>query len=48
MGQEPLEVEMQGVLGGLGLKRLLIGYDELTETSHHLMEDIGGDETIAQ
>jgi len=39
---------MQGVLGGLGLKRLLIGHDELTETIHHLMEDIGGDETIAQ
>jgi hypothetical protein len=31
---------------GLGLKRLLVGYNELGETIHHLMEDVGGDETI--
>ena len=35
-------------LAGLGLKRLLIGHDELAQTIHHLMEDVGGDETIAQ
>ena len=44
----PLEVEVHGVVGGLGLKRLLIGHDELTETIKHLMEDVGGHETIAQ
>src|SRR5262249_50056290 len=47
MRQEPLEVEMHGVRVGLGLERLLIGPDELAQTLHHLMENIGGDETIA-
>jgi hypothetical protein len=32
---------------GLGLERLLIGHDELAQTLHHLMENVGGDETIA-
>src|SRR5215470_13435970 len=45
--QEPLEVEVHGVRVGLGLERLLIGHDELAQTLHHLMEDVGGDETIA-
>jgi hypothetical protein len=44
-GQQPLEIEVHGV-AGLGLKRLLVGYNELGETIHHLMEDVGGDETI--
>ena len=48
MRQEPLEVEVHGVRVGLGLERLLIGHDELAQTIHHLMEDVGGDETIAQ
>jgi len=47
MRQEPLEVEVQGVRVGLGLKRLLIGHDELAQTLHHLMENVGGDKTIA-
>jgi hypothetical protein len=46
MGQQSLEVEVQGV-GSLGLKCLLIGQDELAQTIHHLIEDVGGDETIA-
>ena len=29
MGQQPLEVEVHGVLAGLGLQRVLIGHDEL-------------------
>jgi hypothetical protein len=33
---------------GLGLERLLIGHDALAQTLHHLMEDVGGNETIAQ
>jgi hypothetical protein len=48
LGQEPLEIEMHGVMGGLGRKRPLIGHDERTETIKHLMEDVGGYETIAQ
>jgi hypothetical protein len=43
-----LEVEMHGVLNGLGLERPLIRHNELTETIHHLMEDVGGDDTIVQ
>src|SRR5215831_17670225 len=48
LGQEPLEVEVHGVVGGLGRKRPLIGRDERTETIEHLMEDVRGYETIAQ
>src|SRR5437764_19513 len=36
----PLEVEVHGVRVGLGLERLLIGPDELTQTIHHLMDGI--------
>src|SRR5215470_9125374 len=46
--QQPLEVEMHGVLVGCGLQRLLIGHNELTETLHHLRENVRGHETIAQ
>ena len=48
MGQQPLEVEMHGVRVGFGHQRLLIGHDELAQTIHHLMEDVGGNDTIAQ
>jgi len=48
LGQEPLEVEVHEVGDGLGLERPLIGHDERTETIEHLMEDVGGHETIAQ
>ena len=48
MGQQPLEVEVHVAPAGLGLQSVLIGHDELTQTLHHLREDIGGDETIAQ
>ena len=41
MGQQPLEVEVMGS-DGFSLQRLLIGHDELTQTIHHLMEDVGG------
>src|SRR5215472_10166731 len=47
MRQEPLEVEVHGVRVGLGLECLLIGHDELAQPIHHLMENVGGDETIA-
>src|SRR6266446_8595115 len=48
MGQQPLEVEVHVVLAGLGLERVLIGHDELAQTLHHLREDVGRHETIAQ
>jgi hypothetical protein len=46
--QQPLEVEMDVALTGLGLKRLLIGHYERAQTVHHLMEHVGGHKTIAQ
>src|SRR6266700_6875989 len=46
--QQSPEVEVHVALAGSGLKHVLIGYDELVQTLHHLMEDVGGDETIAQ
>src|SRR5215468_1551074 len=48
MGQQPLEVEVHVAPAGLGLQRVLIGYDERAQTLYHLHEDVGGDETIAQ
>src|SRR5215510_11218377 len=48
MGQQPLEVEVHVAPAGLGLQSVLIGYDERAQTLHHLREDVGGDETIAQ
>src|SRR5215468_4280506 len=48
MGQQPLEVEVHVAPAGLGLQSMLIGYDELAQTLHHLREDVRGDETIAQ
>ena len=39
---------MHGVLAGLGLQSLLIGHDELAQTVHHLIEHVGGNDTIAQ
>src|SRR5262245_40024537 len=48
MGQQPLEVEVHGVLVGFGLQSLLIRHNERAQTIHHLMEDVGGHETIAQ
>ena len=39
---------MQVVLAGLGLESVLLGYDELAEPLDHLMEHIGGHDTITQ
>src|SRR6266704_7052338 len=47
-GQQSLEVEVHVAPVDLGLKHVLIGHDELAQTIHHLREDVGGDETIAQ
>jgi hypothetical protein len=47
-GQQPLEIEVYVAPAGRGLQSVLIGYDELVQTLHHLREDVGGDETIAQ
>jgi hypothetical protein len=48
MGQQPLEVEVYVALAGLGFKRALIGHDEITQPVYHLIEDVGGHDTIAQ
>jgi hypothetical protein len=40
--QQPLEVEMHGVLVGFGLQCLLIGHNELAETIYHLLENVRG------
>src|SRR5215470_14975912 len=47
-GKQCLEEEVHVVRASRGLQRVLIGYDELAQTLHHLREDVGGDETIAQ
>src|SRR4029453_5517877 len=46
--QQALEVEVHVALADLGVKNMLIGHDELVQTIHHLSEEVGGDETIAQ
>jgi hypothetical protein len=48
VGQQALEVEGYVALDSFSLKNVLIGHDELGQTIHHPMEDVGGDETIAQ
>jgi hypothetical protein len=48
VGQQSLEVEVQGVPAGLSLQRLLLGHDELAQTVDYGAEDVTGDETIAQ
>ena len=37
VGQQSLEVEVHVALAGLGLKRVLIGHDELAQTVHHVV-----------
>src|SRR5262249_8782197 len=46
--QQSLEVEVHVALAGSGLQHVLIGYDKLGQTLHHLTEDVGGDNTITQ
>src|SRR5262249_54477137 len=48
MGQQSLEEEVHVAPASLGLQRELIGYHELGQTLHHLREDVGGTEPIAQ
>jgi len=48
VGQQSLEVAVHVALAGLGLKPALIGHNELTQPVDHLMEHVGGHETIAQ
>jgi hypothetical protein len=47
-GQQPLKIEMDVTLAGLNRQNLLVGYDELAQPVYHLMEHIGGHDTIAQ
>jgi hypothetical protein len=48
VGKQSLEVEVHEVRAGLGLSCLLVGHDEVAQTIHHLIEDVGGDGAIAQ
>jgi hypothetical protein len=48
MGQQPLEVEVHVALAGLGLQSVLIGCHELAQTVHHVMEHVGGNDTVTQ
>src|SRR5688572_14205531 len=48
VGKQSLEVEVHEVLADLGLNCLLVGHDELAQTIHHLIEDVGRDGAIAQ
>ena len=46
--QQPLEIEVHVALSGLGLQRLLIGHDERGQTVDHGVEDVGGNDAVAQ
>jgi hypothetical protein len=48
VGEQTLEVAVHLTLVGRGLQGVLIGHHELAQTVHHLMEDVGRHETIAQ
>src|SRR5919198_4348519 len=48
VGQQALEVEVHVASAGLGLQHVLIGHDKRGQTLHHLMEDVGGDDTVVQ
>ena len=39
---------MHIVLAGLGLKGVLVRHDKIGQTVNHLMEHLGGHDTIAQ
>ena len=46
VGQQPLEGEVYVALAGLRLKRVLIGYREVTQALNQVVEDIGGNDAI--
>jgi hypothetical protein len=46
--QQPLEVEIHMALAGLGLESLLIGHHEGTQTVHHGVEDVRGNDAVTQ
>jgi len=46
VGQEPLEVEVDVALAGLGLQRSLIGHHEVAQPLHHGGEHVGGHDTV--
>src|SRR5262249_13855575 len=46
--QQPLEIEVQVALSGLGLQRLSVGYDERGQTVDHRVEDVRGNDAVAQ
>ena len=42
------QVEVHVALAGFGLESVLIGHDEIAQTVHHVVEDIGGHDAITQ
>src|SRR6266567_3450935 len=46
VGSQAFQVERHMALADLGLKRLLLGHHEITQTLHHLMEHVGGNDAI--
>jgi hypothetical protein len=48
VGQQPLEVEVHVALASLGLQRVLIGHNEIAQTIHHVLEDVGGNDAVTQ
>jgi len=46
--EQPLEIQVQVALGGLGLQRLLVGHDERGQTGAHRGEDVRGNEAVTQ
>jgi hypothetical protein len=48
VGQQSLKVEVHVALSDLSLQRLLIGHNELGQTVDHGVEDVGGNDAVAQ
>src|SRR5687767_1397036 len=46
--QQPLEIEVEVALAGLGLQCLLIGHDELSQTVDYGVKHVRGNDAIAQ
>src|SRR5437764_8188741 len=48
VGQETCQIEVHMAFAGLGLKRVLIGHHEVTQTVNNGCEHVGGNNTVTQ
>jgi hypothetical protein len=48
VGQESYEVEIHIALASLGLESVLIGYDEVAQMVHHVVEHMGRHDAVTQ